>query len=180
MTANHESLPPTLTAQTAAVRALFRAAACSIALVDDSGANLVYTAASGEGSNSVVGIVLPVGHGIAGWTALAGQPITVGNVRDDPRFARDVAEQTHYVPTILMAAPMFEPDGEVLGVLSVLDPAVDQSDGWALDVLGTLAAQIATIAVTTPRTAMTGEAAELARLAGLGRRVLELSEEFSR
>lgn len=178
MTANQQSPEPDLASHTAAVRALFRAAACSIALVDESGANLVYTAASGQGSNEVLGIVLPVGRGIAGWTALAGQPITVAKVRDDPRFARDVAEQTRYLPTTVMAAPMFQADGEVLGVLSVLDPAVDQSAGWPLDVLGTLAAQIATIVVTAPRTATTEQAAEQARLAELGRRVLELAEEF--
>lgn len=190
MRANRESSGGDLTAQAVTVRALFRAAACSVALVDEAGENLVYAAASGEGSQEIVGVVLPVDRGIAGWAALAGQSIVVGNVRDDPRFARDVAEQTHYVPTTVMAAPMFQPDGEVLGVLSVLDPAIDQYDGWGLDVLGTLAAQIATIATIATSTSGAvgtatalgestgGQLAEQARLAELGRRVLEVAEEF--
>jgi signal transduction protein with GAF and PtsI domain len=168
---------PALTESTAAIRMLFGAAACSVALVDQVGDHLVYTAASGEGSDAIVGVVLPVGRGIAGWSAMSGQPIAIADVRDDPRFARDVAEATSYVPSSLMAAPLFRPDGEVLGVLSVLDPSVDHPGGWPLAVLGTLAAQMAALV-----RASTGseESAEIARLADLGRRVLAATDEYRR
>jgi GAF domain-containing protein len=42
------------------------------------------------------------------------------DVENDPRFARDVAEDTGYVPKGLMAAPLLHEEG-ALGVLSVLD-----------------------------------------------------------
>ncbi|HEX4470354.1 MAG TPA: GAF domain-containing protein [Nocardioides sp.] len=122
-----------------ATRSLFGAAACSIALVDDAGAELRFVASDGAGSEEIVGVTIPVSRGIAGWAAMSGQPIAVRDVQSDPRFARDVAESTHYVPTAIHAAPMLDDRGEVLGVVSVLDPVVDESSDWTLHVLGTLA-----------------------------------------
>ena len=97
-----------LTPSVAAVRALFGAAACSCALVDPDGATLTFVAADGAGAAEIVGVELPVGRGIAGWAVMSGQPIAVRDVRADPRFARDVAESTHYVPECILAAPMFD------------------------------------------------------------------------
>jgi GAF domain-containing protein len=116
---------PSLGAAAEALRALFESAACSISLVDDEGAELVFVAADGAGAAEIVGQAVPVGRGIAGWAAMSGQPIAVSDVQADPRFARDVAESTAYVPRAILAAPLMDADGEVLGVLSVLDPAVD-------------------------------------------------------
>jgi len=99
---------PSLNPAVAAIRTLFDAAACSVALVDDAGATLVYVAASGEGAAEIVGVELPVTRGIAGWTAMSGQPIAVRDVETDARFARDVAEATHYVPASILAAPLFD------------------------------------------------------------------------
>jgi signal transduction protein with GAF and PtsI domain len=132
-----------LTRSVAAVRALFGAAACSCALVDDDDERLTFTAADGAGADKIVGVHLPIGRGIAGWAVMSGQPISVRDVGADARFARDVAEQTEYVPTSVLAAPMFDHEGEVLGVLEVLDPGVDAASDWLLAVLGTLAAQTA-------------------------------------
>ena len=53
--------------------------------------------------------------------AILGQPLIIENVAEDPRFARDVAESTKYVPTTLMATPVIC-DEEAIGVLEVLDP----------------------------------------------------------
>lgn len=127
----------------AAVRTLFGAAACSVALVDESEAMLEYVAAAGEGAAEIVGVSLPVGRGIGGWAAMSGQPIAVRDVQSDARFARDVAESTHYVPSVILAAPLTSVAGEVLGVISVLDPGIEESSDWSLAVLGTLAAQAA-------------------------------------
>ena len=131
-----------LTRAVAAVRSLFGAAACSCAVVDEDGSALTYLAADGEGAREIVGVQLPVGRGIAGFAALAGQPLAVRDVASDPRFARDVAEQTRYVPTAILVAPMFDSAGDVLGVISVLDPTVDAAADWTLAVLGTAAALV--------------------------------------
>jgi signal transduction protein with GAF and PtsI domain len=152
----------------AAVRALFAAAACSCALVDEDGATLTFAAADGAGADQIVGVALPVSRGIAGWAVLSGQPISIRDVAADPRFARDVAESTEYVPQAVMAAPMFTADGEVLGVLEVLDPGIDQGSDWALAVLGTLAAQVGAL-VALGRTTTSARGSDLEQL---GRQVL--------
>jgi signal transduction protein with GAF and PtsI domain len=161
----------------AGVRSLFGAAACSCALVDDDGSSLTFVAADGEGAAEVVGLVLPVGRGIAGWAAMSGQPIGVRDVRSDPRFARDVAESTNYVPTSVMAVPLFRRDGEVLGVLELLDPAVDQGSDWTLAVLGTLGSQVAALVTVHRRVGPDRPGA--ARTEELVRRVVEAVEEYA-
>lgn len=101
-------------------RRLFGARACSLALLTDDGAELVYTTASGDGAEAVTGLRLPVGSGIAGWVVQSGQPVAVADVRADPRFAPDAARSTGYVPQAIVAAPVVSERGP-LGVLSVLD-----------------------------------------------------------
>jgi GAF domain-containing protein len=130
---------------------------------------LRFAAADGEGSADIVGVEMPASRGIAGWAVMSGQPISVRDVAADARFARDVAEATNYVPTTILAAPMFDDDGETIGVLSVLDPRVSQSSDWTLAVLGTLASQVALLVSAGPRAAVSP-------LEELGRRVLELAE----
>jgi signal transduction protein with GAF and PtsI domain len=156
-----------------AVRRLFAAAACSVALVDDDGETLRFVAADGEGAQAIVGVTIPVSRGIAGWAAMSGQPIAVRDVQSDPRFARDVAESTNYVPNAILAAPLVSPAGEVLGVTSVLDPSVDQASDWTLQVLGTLASHMAMLIGTDGGTSP-GSAA----LDALGRDVLRVVEAW--
>jgi signal transduction protein with GAF and PtsI domain len=157
-----------------ATRALFGAAACSIALVDEDGGTLEFVASDGVGSQEIVGVTIPVSRGIAGWAAMSGQPIAVRDVQSDARFARDVAESTHYVPDAIYAAPMLDAQGEVLGVASVLDPTVDETSDWTLHVLGTIAGMMAL--VTTATATPSGPAAQ--PLAGLGGDILRLVESW--
>src|SRR3954454_12584792 len=114
-----------LTEMAEVARAVFGAEACSIALLDAEEENLVFTAASGAGAEAVLGLTVPVGVGIAGWVVGAGQSIEITEVSRDPRFARDVAERTGYLPHAILAAPL-ETDDRVLGVVEVLDRDADR------------------------------------------------------
>ena len=140
------SLTSELTRAVAAIRSLFSAAACSCALVDADGETLRFVAADGAGADVIVGVTLPVSRGIAGWAVMSGQSLMVADVREDSRFARDVAEATQYVPETILAVPLVGDDGEVAGVLEVLDPhRRGEHSGFDLDVLGLVAAQLATM-----------------------------------
>lgn len=130
---------PALAASVRAVRALYGAAACSVAAVVDGA--LLFVAADGEGAGVIVGTSMPLASGLAGWVATSGQPVGVADVRADPRFARDVAASTGYVPTTILAAPLVTGDG-VVGVIEVLDPT-PRPDGLAL--LETLAVPVAAV-----------------------------------
>ncbi len=119
-----------LAALVRAARLAFGAAGVSVASATSDG--LRYVAADGAGADAIVGTLLPFGRGLAGYVALSGQALAVDRTDADPRFARDVAEATGYVPTTLLVVPASGPGGEVVGVLSVLDRTVGGSDALAL------------------------------------------------
>lgn len=107
-------------------RAIFGAQASSIFLLDRETDELVFEAVSGEGEGDLVGMRIPSSTGIAGWVLVTGQPIVIDDLQQDPRFARQAAERTGYVPKALMAVPLV--NGEAtLGVLQVLDRAQDRA-----------------------------------------------------
>jgi GAF domain-containing protein len=129
-----------LEAITAAAKELFGAAACSLALLTDDRTELVFHVASGEGATDVVGVRMPADRGIAGWVISSGQPIAIEDLSDDPRFARDVAETTGFIPTSILAMPL-ETERGMLGVISVLDRSNER--GSDMDVLALFARQAA-------------------------------------
>jgi GAF domain-containing protein len=123
-------------------RAIFGAKASSIFLLDEDADELVFEAVAGEGSETLIGMRMPSSAGIAGWVLVTRQPLVLEDVQNDPRFARQVAEKTGYVPNGLMAVPLLNEDRS-LGVLQVLDR---QSTRFALEemeLLGLFANQAA-------------------------------------
>lgn len=109
-----------LTSIAETARRLLGARACSLALLTEEQDELVYTTAAGDGAEVVTGLRMPAGRGIAGWVVQSGQPVAVSDVRQDPRFAPDIARATGYLPQTIVAVPVISAGG-VLGVLSVLD-----------------------------------------------------------
>ena len=102
----------------------------SIARLD--GDTLVYEAAEGRGAEGIIGTRLPIVRGIAGYVARTGQALIIEQVARDPRFARDVAERVGYVPDSILATPIVDDRGDVIGVLSVLDRGRQGSDTLAV------------------------------------------------
>jgi GAF domain-containing protein len=101
-------------------RSIFGAKASSILLLDTETDELVFEAVVGEGEDTLVGSRFPAQTGIAGWVLATRTPLVIEDVQNDPRFARDVAEDTGYVPKGMMAAPLLHEE-DALGVLYVLD-----------------------------------------------------------
>jgi len=99
---------------------MFEAAAASIALTDTDTGELVYEAAWGAGASEVVGMRLPPGAGIAGAVAQSGEAVAVPECRTDPRFAKQVAAKTGYVPYTMLTTPLIR-EGRTIGVLALLD-----------------------------------------------------------
>jgi GAF domain-containing protein len=124
-------------------RAIFDARASSIFLLDEEADELVIEAVSGEGEGEIVGLRFPSSTGIAGWVLVSRQPLIVDDVSADPRWARNVAERTGYVPKGLMAVPLLNEE-RTLGVLYVLDRRDDVAFTLAeTDLLGAFANQAA-------------------------------------
>jgi len=138
-----ESFRALLSALVEVARSIFGARASSILLLDEETNELVFEAVVGEGEESLLGVRFPAGHGIAGWVLATRTPLVLEDVRNDPRFAGDVAEGTGYVPNGLMAAPLLH-DERALGVLEVLDrPEQAHFSLKEMDLLGLFANQAA-------------------------------------
>jgi GAF domain-containing protein len=105
-------------------RAIFRARASSIFLLDEESDELVFEAVAGEGSDSLIGRRFPSSTGLAGFVLVSRQPLVIEDVLEDPRFSRETAESTGFVPKGLMAVPLLHEE-RALGVLEVLDRPSD-------------------------------------------------------
>jgi GAF domain-containing protein len=124
-------------------RAIFGAKASSIFLLDEEADELVFAAVAGEGEQHLVGRRIPSSTGIAGWVLVTRQPLVLEDLENDPRFARDVAEATGYVPSGLMAVPLLHEE-RALGVLQVLDrPKRSRFTLQEMELLGLFANQAA-------------------------------------
>jgi GAF domain-containing protein len=153
-------------------RALFHAKASSIFLLDEETDELVFEAVAGEGADTLVGKRFPSSTGIAGWVLVTGQPLVIEDVGADPRFGREAAESTGFVPKGLMAVPLLHEERS-LGVLEVLDRPKEARFTLAEMELLTLFANQAAIALDLLQRARraqamlsgTGDHAVLARLA---------------
>jgi GAF domain-containing protein len=153
-------------------RAIFQAKASSIFLLDEATDELVFEAVAGHGSESLVGRRFPSSTGIAGFVLVSRQPLVIEDVLEDPRFSRETAESTGFVPKGLMAVPLLHEE-RALGVLEVLDrPSEARFTLAEMELLGLFANQaaIALDLLQRARRAQSalageGELAVLARLA---------------
>ena len=163
-------------------RAIFHARASSIFLLDEASDELVFEAVSGEGSDRLVGTRFPSDTGIAGWVLVTRQPLVLEDVASDQRFARDVAEETGYVPNGLMAVPLLHEE-RALGVLEVLDrPNRSQFTLAESDLLGLFANQAAIAldllqSARRARAALTGASGEEAVVARIASHLTGLEGE---
>jgi GAF domain-containing protein len=124
-------------------RAIFKAKASSIFLLDEEADELVFEAVAGEGSDSLIGQRFPSSTGIAGFVLVSRQPLVIEDVLADPRFSRETAESTGFVPKGLMAVPLLHEE-RALGVLEVLDRPKDARFTLAeMELLGLFANQAA-------------------------------------
>lgn len=93
----------------------------SLMVVDPVARVLTFDVVIGPSADKLAGLTLPLGRGIAGLVAASGQPLAIADAQHDPRHARDIAEQSGYLPSTILAVPVSGTDGAVIGVLELLD-----------------------------------------------------------
>jgi GAF domain-containing protein len=111
---------PLLQSVVDAAATLFEAEAASIALYERDPDRLEFLVAAGPQGAGVVGLSVPPTQGVVGFVFSTGQSIALSDVTTDPRFDRETAERTGYLPCSIAAVPLAGPSGSV-GVLQVLD-----------------------------------------------------------
>ena len=106
----------------------------SLGLIDISTQELVFRASTSQKDQSVVGLRLPLGQGVAGWVAKEGKGAIVPDTRADPRFYDGVDRQLGITTKAIACAPI-RSLGEVIGILEALNPVDGTFDPDALLVL---------------------------------------------
>lgn len=113
----------------------------SLFLVDVDTGELWAKIAQGIGGGREIRI--PRGVGIAGHVAQTGEIIKLRNAYEDPRFNQSVDRATGYQTRSLMAVPMLDMQGQVVGVIQVLNKKSGRFTQDDADVLVALGGQAA-------------------------------------
>ena len=119
---------------------LFEAEASSIALFERDPDRLEFRVASGARGAGAVGMSVEPTEGIAGYAFSTGESVALTDISSDPRFDREAAERTGYVPRSIAAVPLFNGD-QTVGVLQVLDKREGSFSVRDMELLAAFAAQ---------------------------------------
>ncbi|MRR34289.1 HD domain-containing protein [bacterium] len=103
-----------------AAKRLVNAETASLLLVDQETQELFFEVALGEQGSLLKEIRLKFGQGIAGWVALNGEPLIIGDAYADPRFYRNADEKSSFVTRDMICVPVRFRE-RILGVLEVIN-----------------------------------------------------------
>lgn len=78
----------------------------SVAIAPLAARELTFVACRGPKAGGVKGLKLPMGQGIAGFSALNNVLIAVSDVQRDPRFFKDISEKIGYPTKSIVASPI--------------------------------------------------------------------------
>lgn len=122
---------------------LMEVAAASVALRDDEKGDVWFAAASGEGSETVIGLRMARGQGIAGWVADKGESIIVPDVYIDGRFFAEMDKQSGFITKSILCVPL-QTKGRTIGALEVMNKKRGTFNHDDLSLLQALAVPAAT------------------------------------
>lgn len=132
-------LEPLLSLLANEVRHILGAERCSIFLLDESRKELTSSVAHGLDGRE---LRLPIGQGIAGHVAKTGAALNVPDAYRDRRFNQDIDRLTGFRTRTILAVPLKDNKGAVLGVFEVLNKKraqFDAEDEGLLRLLASLA-----------------------------------------
>jgi diguanylate cyclase (GGDEF)-like protein len=106
----------------------------SLLMIDPDGENLSYAIAVGEDSNSLKGLKVPMGHGVAGWVAATGHPLVVPNVSLDPNWS-EFARKNPDLKIESIACLPIRSGYRTLGVIQLLNSKLDLLSEYSISFL---------------------------------------------
>jgi signal transduction histidine kinase len=136
-------LQKTLTLITAHTTRLMNTAAASVALLDEETCEVWFAAASGEGSQKVIGLRMPLGQGIAGWVAQQGEAVIIPDAYADPRFFAEVDQSSGFTTVSILCVPL-QSRGRNIGAIEVMNKKGGEFDREDRSLLQALALSAAT------------------------------------
>ncbi len=103
------------------------AEASSLLLLDQATQNLHFAHATGEVSEELKKLPIPMGQGIAGWVAREQKPQIVNQAEQDERW-KGIDEETKFTTKSLLCVPLLS-GGQTIGVIEVLNKKDGQQFG---------------------------------------------------
>jgi signal transduction histidine kinase len=97
------------------------AEAASILLLDPRTRQLRFRAASNARQTPMADIPVPLDNSIAGAILQSNRPMHIANVRQDPRWNREVSQAVNFETHSILGVPMHDADGQAMGVLEALN-----------------------------------------------------------
>jgi len=122
---------------------LMNVAAASVALRDDETNEVWFAAASGEGSEVMPGLRMPLGQGLAGWVAEKGEAVIVPDVNADSRFFGAIDKSSGFVTKSILCVPL-QTKGHTIGAIEVMNKMNGEFNREDLSLLQALATSAAT------------------------------------
>lgn len=146
--------------------------AASLLLVDAETGDLFFEVAQGDRSDAVRRVLVPLGDGVAGWSAQNRQSAVVNDVTADPRFAAWVDTATGFQTRSLLCVPVVYRD-KLLGVMELVNKSDGSGFGQRELALCESIASLAAIAIDNAQ--VHAEQIKAARLAAVGQTVARLA-----
>jgi len=119
---------------------LSNAEEASILLYDETKRDLFFQAATNE--PLMRGLKVPVGSSIAGWIITNREPIIIGDVEQDTRYFKTIADSVQLPTTSLLGVPLITKD-KVIGALEAINKIDGNFSMEDQEILMTLGAQAA-------------------------------------
>ena len=121
----------------------------SMLMVDDAAQDLYYAIAVGEDSNSLKGLRVPLGEGVAGWVASTGNPLVVPDVSLDTQWSAFSRAHPELSIRSIACIPIRSGD-KTLGVIQLLNTKLDLESEYSISFLRILC-DYAAIAIQNAR-----------------------------
>src|ERR1700689_4569730 len=96
----------------------------SLLMVDDASGELYYAIAVGENAESLRGLRVPLGEGVAGWVAATGNPLIVPDVALDPHWSAFANKHPDLKIQSIACVPV-RSGNKTLGVIQLLNSKLD-------------------------------------------------------
>ncbi|MCB0166950.1 MAG: GAF domain-containing protein [Anaerolineae bacterium] len=117
----------------------------SLALIDKQRSGVVFQLAYDAAGIEVKGLrnfVMPLGQGIAGLVAETGQPVIANDVKQHPAWSPLSDQMTGFTTKQLVAVPLIA-EGEIIGVVELLNKKEGVFDQDDVDLMGLVASSVA-------------------------------------
>ncbi|QQS42096.1 MAG: GAF domain-containing protein [Acidobacteriota bacterium] len=97
-----------------------KAEGASVLIPEGAEGDLVFKWACGSVSDSLIGVKIPSGKGIAGFVFTTGQPMAVSDAERETNFYSEIDRNTGFSTHTILATPLHF-DGDVIGVLEYVN-----------------------------------------------------------